>query len=203
LGNAALQQLTTGTLNTAVGSFAGGSVDTGSFNIFLGAYAGDNSPNSTSNTLVAGSDSAPINYGYLGNGQVNTSPTTFFALGVTGGSGSNVVGTELRLCGGISTGTGVGGSVVIQTSPAGTSGSTPNTLATRLTVDQKGNVVVGSGALAASATDGFLYIPTVSGGGTPSGTPTAFTGRQPMIWDATNNTLYLYNGFNWVSVVLS
>lgn len=51
--------------------------------------------------------------------------------------------------------------------------------------------VIGASALSTPATDGFLYIPSCAG--TPSGTPTAQTGRVPMIYDTTNNKFYIYN----------
>lgn len=66
--------------------------------------------------------------------------------------------------------------------------------------DASGNFVVGTAALATNATDGFFYIPTCAGA--PSGTPTAYTGRIPLIYDSTNNKLYGYNGA-WKSVTLA
>lgn len=61
----------------------------------------------------------------------------------------------------------------------------------RLQLDANGNVTIGNAALSTSATNGFLYIPTCAGA--PSGTPTTKTGRVPMIYDTTNNNLYIYN----------
>jgi len=65
--------------------------------------------------------------------------------------------------------------------------------------DTNDNVVVGSAALATTATDGFFYIPTCAG--IPTGVPTAKTGRVPMMYDSTNNKFYIYNGA-WKSVAL-
>jgi hypothetical protein len=70
----------------------------------------------------------------------------------------------------------------------------------RLECDPVGNVIVNIGALATSATNGFLYIPTCAG--TPTGVPTAFTGRVPMIYDTTANKFWIYNGA-WRGVVLA
>src|SRR5574343_977642 len=70
----------------------------------------------------------------------------------------------------------------------------------RLTVDSKGNTVQGLTALATNATDGFLYIETC--GGTPSGVPTSYTGRVPILFDAVNNKLFIYNS-GWKSTTLS
>jgi len=64
-----------------------------------------------------------------------------------------------------------------------------------LTVTAGGSVVCNSGAIATNATVGFLYIPTCAG--TPSGTPATFTGRVPMVYDSTNNKLYIYDG-SWL-----
>lgn len=58
--------------------------------------------------------------------------------------------------------------------------------------DGKGNVSIGTTALATSATDGFIYIPTCAG--TPTGVPTAKAGLIPHIYDSTNNKHYFYNG---------
>jgi len=68
-------------------------------------------------------------------------------------------------------------------------------------VDAKGNVVIGTAQLADNATDGFLYIPTTTSGA-PTGTPTAHSGMVPMVYDDTNNNLYVYNG-GWKKVTLS
>lgn len=57
------------------------------------------------------------------------------------------------------------------------------------------SVIVGTAALATDATDGFLYIPTCAG--TPTGTPTTKTGTAPIVWDSTNNKLYVYDG-GWI-----
>lgn len=75
---------------------------------------------------------------------------------------------------------------------------------TKLGVTAAGNVVIGDpitpAALATSATNGFLYIPTCAGA--PSGTPTAYTGHVAMVYDSTNNKLYVYNGA-WKGITLA
>jgi hypothetical protein len=65
----------------------------------------------------------------------------------------------------------------------------------RLNITIEGNIVVGTGALPTTTTDGFLYIPTSAG--TPTGTPTAYTGRAPIHIDATNNAFYFYTNGAW------
>ena len=70
------------------------------------------------------------------------------------------------------------------------------TLTERMRITAAGNIVAGaSAALATTATDGFLYVPTCAG--TPTGTPTAITGMAPIVVNTTNNKLYFYSGGAW------
>ena len=69
----------------------------------------------------------------------------------------------------------------------------------RARVDNNGNVVVGTAALATNATNGFLYIPSCAG--TPTGNPTAYSGRVPLVWDSTNDILYVRSGGSWKQAV--
>ena len=63
-------------------------------------------------------------------------------------------------------------------------------------ITDAGNIVAGASvALATTATDGFLYVPTCAG--TPTGTPTAITGMAPIVVNTTNNKLYFYSGGVW------
>lgn len=61
----------------------------------------------------------------------------------------------------------------------------------RLQVDVNGNVVMGTAAIATNATNGFFYIETTTG--TPTGTPTSYTGRVPMVYDTTNHKICVYD----------
>jgi hypothetical protein len=65
----------------------------------------------------------------------------------------------------------------------------------RARIPAAGGMVVGIAALATSATDGFLYVPTCAG--TPTGTPTTQTGTTPIIVDTTNHKLYFFSGGTW------
>ena len=68
--------------------------------------------------------------------------------------------------------------------------------AERMRITSTGNIVAGaSAALATTATNGFLYVPTCAG--TPTGTPTAITGMAPIVVNTTNNKLYFYSGGSW------
>lgn len=70
----------------------------------------------------------------------------------------------------------------------------------RILLDTSGNVIINTAALATNATNGFLYIPTCAG--TPTGTPTSYTGRAPIITDTTNSILYVYVGGAWKGAAL-
>ncbi len=58
-----------------------------------------------------------------------------------------------------------------------------------------GTTIVGTAALATTATDGFIYVPTCAG--VPTGVPTTYTGTAPIVIDTTNNRLYFYSGGAW------
>ena len=54
----------------------------------------------------------------------------------------------------------------------------------------------GTSALATNATEGFFHLQSCAG--TPNGTPdTIPTGQVPMVYDSTNNKLYIYAGGAW------
>lgn len=93
------------------------------------------------------------------------------------------------------------GSLIYRTRLSATTGRSSHLFYTgsgpslRLTIDELGSVILGSAALSTTATDGFLYLPSCAG--TPTGAPTAKTGRVPLIVDTTNNKLYFYSGGAW------
>lgn len=58
-----------------------------------------------------------------------------------------------------------------------------------------GNIVVGTAANATTATGPFIY--EASCAGTPTGVPTAFTGRVPTVIDTTAGKLWAYYGDAW------
>jgi hypothetical protein len=83
------------------------------------------------------------------------------------------------------------GRLVFSTTADGASTATE-----RMRITSAGNIVAGrSVALATTATDGFLYVPTCAG--TPTGTPTSITGMAPIVVNTTNNKLYFYSGGAW------
>jgi hypothetical protein len=73
--------------------------------------------------------------------------------------------------------------------------SAAGTLTQRFIIDNAGNIVTGVAALATTATDGFLYIP--SGAGAPTGVPTSKTGQVPLYVNTTANKLMFYSGGAW------
>ncbi len=62
------------------------------------------------------------------------------------------------------------------------------------------SLIVGTVALATTATDGFLYLPSVPGA--PTGVPTVQTGTAAAVFDTTNSKIWVYNG-SWKGVVVS
>ena len=58
-------------------------------------------------------------------------------------SGTNTAGTDLTIRAGAGTGSGAGGNIILQTANAGSSGSSVNSHATAVTIDDAGNVLVG------------------------------------------------------------
>ncbi len=131
---------------------------------FLNSIAiGRGATTTTSNQLVIGASSFPIQDTYVGNGVINSSPTGF-TLHATGGSGTNIAGASLTLAGGIGTGTGVGGNIVFQYAPAGSTGSSLNTLQTACSISGSNGSLscpgtgtnsqrFGSGSVAGGTTD--------------------------------------------------
>lgn len=77
-------------------------------------------------------------------------------------SGTNQAGTALTIRGGAGTGTGAGGSVIIQTADGGSSGSSVNSHATRVTITDDGKVGIGtstpSHTLNVSGTGARIYL---------------------------------------------
>jgi len=127
----------------------------------------------------------------IGGGESGTTPTGN-TLRAPSGTGTNITGGTLTITAGNGTGLGGSGSIIMRTAPVGVTGSTANTMVDRVTVTRAGSVVIGDAALATNATDGFLYIPSMSG--TPTAAPpTAHTGRVPIVFDTSSSKLWVYN----------
>ncbi len=64
--------------------------------------------------------------------------------------------------------------------------------------DGNSNLFTGLNNLSPTSTNGFVYVPMISG--EPTGTPTLNNGRSPVVWDSTNNKLWIYSADVWNSV---
>lgn len=71
----------------------------------------------------------------------------------------------------------------------------------RMEPGNNGSALIGTGALATTAVEGFCYIPSMPG--VPTGVPTAQAGLVPFVFDSVNDDLYAYIGGSWVSVTLT
>lgn len=160
IGTGALAAHLSGTDNTALGWQAGALMTSGSGNVFLGAGAGDNTDPTATGRMVVGSDLAYVGDIYFGNGEVNAS-TGGVVIHVTGGLGTDKDGGNLYIAGGIATGSGTPGFLAFQTSiPAGSS-ATPQTLETRMQLDDGGAVAGNTSLLLWDVDHGTLQRVTV------------------------------------------
>ena len=126
----------TGTQSIALGAFASA---TNHYAIAMGYGAAT----TANNQFVLGSTNEYISDMYLGAGVTSASAASRdVVLNATGGSGSNIGGADLTLAGGRGTGTGAGGAILFQTAAAGSSGSSLNTLTTRLTIASSGAITL-------------------------------------------------------------
>ncbi len=119
---------------------------TGGYSILLGPYTdtgnfsnsiamGRGATNTASNQLVFGSDDASsyIDNVFFGTGVIAASPVGVVING-SGASGSDIAGASLTLASGKATGNALGGSIIFQTSNAGASGATLQSLSTKATI---------------------------------------------------------------------
>jgi hypothetical protein len=58
----------------------------------------------------------------------------------------------------------------------------------------------GNGALSSTATDGYLYIPTMSS--VPTGTPTSISGYVPLVYCTADNSLFVYRSGAWGKIMI-
>lgn len=73
--------------------------------------------------------------------------------------------------------------------------------AQRWSVQANGDIVPGTAALATNATAGFQFMEAM--GGTPTGAPTTYAGRVPIVLDTAANKLWAYFSGVWRSVTLT
>jgi len=87
----------------------------------------------TANTFVAGSAAQPMTEVFFGEGETDATPLTATLHG-TAGVGADVIGADLRLGGGLGTGSGIAGDLLFSTGVAIGSGSSAQTLYDRWAV---------------------------------------------------------------------
>ena len=138
-GDAGTPALTSGAYNVSLGYGSGGTAGiTSSIGLGCGAYLRE------SNQFVSGANGYPINNIYFGKGVVNATPTNYTIHG-TGGSGTDIAGADITIAGGKGTGDAAGGDILFQTSDAGASGTTLQSLSTAMTIEgNTGNVGIGT-----------------------------------------------------------
>ena len=124
IGNAGAAGDATG--NIAIGGSSGLSTNSVGPWIAIGYAA---VPSASNQCVIGGTSLATLFDMYFGKGVTHATPIPT-AINAGGGSGTNIAGGALRLAGGKGTGNAAGGNVLIQTSTAGGSGTTLQTLAT-------------------------------------------------------------------------
>ena len=119
---------------------------------------GYNLASTADHQVVIGNGPNPVTNVYIGSG-VTASNVTSLTIQPTGSTGTNVAAGSLKFAPGRSTGNATPSSVIIQSTVAGSSGSTAQTLADTLTI-QGGNVSVSGGlnvGNATAASTGYVY----------------------------------------------
>jgi hypothetical protein len=119
------------------GATSNGPNDTASIAIGYGAST------TAANQLVIGGSVFGITNIYFGKGVYNASPLAV-TINSTGGFGTNVSGANLQLAAGIGTGSSTSADILFQTSDATASGTTAQTLSTKMIVKDNGNVGIGT-----------------------------------------------------------
>jgi hypothetical protein len=82
----------------------------------------------------------------IGNQPFTSGTPVGGTINATDAGGTNLNGVNLTIRGGASTGTGTGGAVIFQTSPAGVSGTGQNAAVERMRIDSTGRVGIGTTA---------------------------------------------------------
>lgn len=196
VGTVALQS-TTGNENVAIGDSAGQSNIAGTLNVFIGSSASGVSTGTSraialgrasqtiTETLVAGSDSAPIFNIYFGQGINNTSPSAYTLNGV-GGLGTDIRGGSIILSSGRATGNASGGDIIFRTSNTGAGNTTiQQVVTTKFIINNTGNVDVTNGSFNVSTGKDIC----ITGGNCLS-----TAGNGNVSWNQSfANTLYLQN----------
>jgi hypothetical protein len=135
-------------------------------------------------TLLGGTDD-PCATVVIGNGAVAAVPQSV-TIGVTGGSGADDIGGTLTIAGGIATGAGAGGSIVFRTSVVAGSSSTPQALATALTIDNTQLVTFANAPFLTTQSAPGAVVLTLTNG------PTAASAGPPQVYLQIKSTGHTY-----------
>ena len=142
-----------------------------------GIAIGYGSTTTAASQLVIGSSGDPISSVYIGSGVTAASPSAI-TYNSTGGSGTNIAGAAFTIAGGKGTGTGAGGNIIFQTSTTLGSGTTLQSLVSRLTISGGAVTTDASTATWCDAIN-FVFGSTT---GTKFGTATS---QKLSFWNAT------------------
>jgi len=177
----------TGAGTTAVGSVSSAVLDgtalgNGASAGFLDTIAlGRLATATAASQWVVGSDGSPILTAHFGRGPTSATPQVL-SLNATGGSGTDIAAGALQIAGGRSTGNATAGILELRTGTPGVSGTSAQTLATRLTI---------------SDTDATFTLPVtapsiskISNGAAITVTDTADAGER-VLYDPTGGTFQI------------
>lgn len=193
-----------GDQNIYIGGNSGNNLSvTGNDNIVLAGLNGQNSDGGVSNEFILGSVDSPIYTMYLGSGY-STSTIHTLLMGASNAQGTDTsaaVGTFI-IAGAQGTGTGAGGAIAFKVAPAGSSGSTLNSLVTALSVNADSTFTFTSplgtiGTFNSTATNGGVTFWQKSGSsigyaGSAYATSTGFANTD-MAYTAINNVYLASN----------
>jgi hypothetical protein len=165
---------------TNSGSFGGSIVAADYINIGVTASQDTFLSRSTTATLHLGAPdaAAPI-------------AQTLGAQGVVAGT-SNTAGANFTIAGSVGTGTGAGGSILFQTAPAGTTGSSQNALATAMAITSTGSVGIGTTSPQAAL--------DVNGAARVGSTGASCSSTNAGAVQYTSGTLEACNGTSWIPI---
>lgn len=172
-GYNSLPSVSTGSLNIGFGMGAGVGLTTGSGNMYFGVNTAPSASNATGE-FIAGSDLSPISNIYFGKGFKHATPAAITFHG-TGGNGTNIVGGNLVIAPGISTGSGTPAKVILQGTAAIGSGTTAQTLTDVLTITNNALITL------ADAVDVAVNATTGTKWGTATGQKQGWWGATPVV----------------------
>jgi hypothetical protein len=107
--------------------------------IAIGAGAAPTADNQAVFATSGGANANGIGEVYFGKGVTSATPTAYTING-TGGSGTNIAGAAVNIAGGKATGNAAGGVINFQTSDVGASGTTLQSLTTKVTIQVDGGI---------------------------------------------------------------